>query len=102
MENIPTTCKTPLYMILSAFVNMLSWRLAAAMAMPLNADPDLAINATKVYQNQMSEAQRQASYENNIGNGQNPDMFIHAREGGPNVPSVSIGGTTFDVFNRDT
>lgn len=83
----------------SMFVNVLSWRLAAAMAMPLNADSELAINATKVFQNQLSEAQRQSSYENNIGNGESTTMFIDGRTGTVGDQSVNIGGITFDQFN---
>lgn len=85
----------------ASFVNMFSYRLAAAMAMPLNADPDQAINMTKIFQNQMSEAQRQSSYENQICNGESPDVFVNSREGGPGVSnSVSIGGETFDQWNK--
>lgn len=85
----------------SAFVNMLSFRLAAALAMPLNADPDMAVNMTKIFQNQMSEAQRQSSYENQVQNGEDPECLINARMGGGSGQrSVSIGGTTFDIYNR--
>lgn len=85
----------------AAFVNVLSFRLAAALAMPLNADQDMAINMTKIFQNQMSEAQRQNSYESNATNGQPAEMIINARtNGGSNTNSVSIGGQTFDSFNQ--
>lgn len=84
----------------AAFVNVMAYRLAAAFAMPLNADADLAINMSKVYMNQLSEAQRQNSYENNVNNGQSPDAIVNSRMNGSTGQSVSIGGMTFDQFNQ--
>lgn len=83
-----------------SFVTMLSYRLAAALAMPLNADSEQAKEMTAVFANQMSEAQRMSSYENNIDNGQNPDAIVLSRMSGINGSGTSIGGVTFDQFNR--
>lgn len=84
-----------------SFVTMLSYRLAASLAMPLNADAEQAMNMTKVFENQMSEAQRMSSYENNVLNGESPDALINSRMSGlsGNIDSVSIGGVTFQAFN---
>ena len=84
------------------FISMLAYRLAAAMAMPLNADADQAINMMKIYMGLLSDAQRQSSYENNVNNGQSVDTIVNARVSGNNGAngSVSIGGMTFDQFNQ--
>lgn len=83
----------------AVFVNVLAFRLAAAMAMPLNADQDQALNLTKIFQNQMSEAQRTSNYENNVNNGDSATNLIDARTSGIPTPPVSIGGITFDQYN---
>lgn len=83
-----------------AFVNAFSYRLAAAFAMPLNADPELAKSAAATYQNLMSDAQRQSSYENNTNNGEKSTTIVDSRMNGLPTPSVSIGGMTFNQFNQ--
>lgn len=83
----------------ASFVNMLSYRLAAAMAMPLNADADQAVNMTKVFSNQMSEAQRSGSYEDNRNDAESKDVFVNARSFGPFGPGSNFGNGTFSDFN---
>lgn len=82
------------------FVTMLSYRLAAAFAMPLNADADQAKEMTAVFSNQMSEAQKSSSLENNIRNGENPDVLINARMNGYPGRGTSIGGVSFEAWNN--
>jgi len=47
------------------FVDVLSYRLAAAMAMPLTGDPNLGITMMKVFTDMMSDAERMSALENN-------------------------------------
>jgi hypothetical protein len=82
------------------FITMLSYRLAASFAMPLNADADQAKEMTAVFSNQMSEAQKSSSLENNIENGEDPQALINARMSGYPGKGTSIGGVSFGVWNN--
>ena len=62
------------------FVTVLSYRLAAAMAMPLTGDPNLAITMMKVFQDMMSEAERMSALENNPDKtNEGTSAFVDAR-----------------------
>lgn len=66
----------------STFVTMLSYRLAAAMAMPLTGDPQLAVTMMQTFTTMMSEAERMSSYENNPDHiKEGTSAFIDARGG---------------------
>lgn len=82
-----------------SFINMLSYRLAAAFAMPLNADADQAVNMTKVFSNQMSEAQRAGSYEDSRNDAESKDVFVNSRCTGP-FGGNNSGSGTFEDFNN--
>lgn len=84
------------------FISVLGYRLAAEMAMPLNADADQAITMTKIYNNQLSEAQRIDTYDNIDTNGESPDVFVDARQNGISFDnSISVGGiVSFNDYNH--
>jgi len=64
----------------SSFVNAFSHRLAAEIAMPLNGDREIAKAEITIFNNQISEAQRHASYENNETHEANEKAnFVDAR-----------------------
>jgi hypothetical protein len=64
------------------FVTVLSYRLAADMAMPLTGDPQLAITMMGVFKEMMAEAERMSSYENNPDHvKEGKSAFIDARGG---------------------
>lgn len=70
------------------FVTVLSYRLAAELAMPLTGDPQLAITMMKVFTDMMAEAERMSSYENNPDHvKEGTSAFIDARGGSEDTNS---------------
>lgn len=66
----------------SFFVTALAYRLAADMAMQLTGDPQLAMTMVKLFQAQISEAERMSAYENNPDHvKEGSSAFIDARSG---------------------
>ena len=64
----------------ASFVTVLSYRLAAAMAMPLTGDPNLGITIMKVFTDMMSDAERMSALENNPDKvNEGTSAFIDAR-----------------------
>jgi hypothetical protein len=76
----------------SNFVNILGYRLAAEMAMPLNADPELAKAMTALYVTQSSEAQRMSSYESDALYKRDVSPYVDARGSGTPQQTQPIGG----------
>ena len=62
------------------FVSVLSYRLAAAMAMPLTGDPNLGITMMKIFNDMMGEAERMSALENNPDKvNEGTSAFVDAR-----------------------
>jgi hypothetical protein len=79
------------------FVTVLSYRLAADLAMPLTGDPNLAITMMKVFTEMMNDAERMSSYENNPDHvREGTSVFIDARSG----TSAALDQTYFNPNNN--
>lgn len=87
----------------SSFVNVFAYRLAADMAMPLNADAEQAKNMMAIFSNQMSEAQRLSSYEQDPTYVRDVSPYVDARGSGSSnqiQPIGGPGGTSFITWNN--
>lgn len=78
----------------SDFITAMSYRLAAAMAMQLTGDPQLALTMMKTFTEIMGDAKRTSSLENNPDKvKEGTSQFIDARGGS------EIGTSQFDPSN---
>jgi hypothetical protein len=87
------------------FVSVLAYRLAADFAMPLNADMEQAINMSKIFQSEMSEAKRMSSYEDDALYVRDESAYVDARgSGSPTVRQAlgGPGGVNFVDWNNQT